>query len=101
MLQGFHYWPEACERFAIPELIGDPRFDTAEKLMANAREAAALVAQAIGSKTLEEWKVQLFGMHGQWSPVIDTLEGRATIRRRLPTATCRKCVRKPTYRSRS
>ncbi len=37
-------------------------------------EAAALVAQAIGSKTLEEWKVQLFGMHGQWSPVIDTLE---------------------------
>jgi crotonobetainyl-CoA:carnitine CoA-transferase CaiB-like acyl-CoA transferase len=74
MLQGFHYWPEACERFGIPELIGDPRFDTAEKLMANAPEAAALVAQVIGSKTLEEWKVQLFGMHGQWSPVIDTLE---------------------------
>jgi crotonobetainyl-CoA:carnitine CoA-transferase CaiB-like acyl-CoA transferase len=74
MLQGFYYWPEACERFGIPELIGDPRFDTAEKLMANAPEAAALVAQAIEGKTLEEWKQQLYGMHGQWSPVVDTLE---------------------------
>ena len=32
MLQGFHYWPEACERFGIPQYIDDPRFDTNELL---------------------------------------------------------------------
>jgi crotonobetainyl-CoA:carnitine CoA-transferase CaiB-like acyl-CoA transferase len=74
MLQGFFYWPEACERLGIPELVGDPRFDTAENLMANAPAAAELVAAAIKGKTLAEWKEQLYGMHGQWSPVLDTVD---------------------------
>jgi len=74
MLQGFFYWPEACERLGIPELVGDARFDTAEKLMANAPAAAELVAAAIKGKTLEEWKRQLYGMRGQWSPVLDTVD---------------------------
>ncbi len=74
MLQGFFYWPEACERLGIPELVGDPRFDSAEKLMANAPAAAELVGAAIKGKTLEEWKQQLYGMRGQWSPVLDTVD---------------------------
>jgi crotonobetainyl-CoA:carnitine CoA-transferase CaiB-like acyl-CoA transferase len=74
MLQGFYYWPEACERLGIPELVGDPRFDSAEKLMANAPEAAELVAAAIAGKTLAEWKERLYGMKGQWSPVLDTMD---------------------------
>ncbi len=40
MLQGFHYWPEVCERFDRMDLIGDPRFDTHEKLMENAAVGA-------------------------------------------------------------
>jgi crotonobetainyl-CoA:carnitine CoA-transferase CaiB-like acyl-CoA transferase len=74
MLQGFSYWPEACERLGIPELVGDPRFDTAEHLMANAPEAAELVAAAVAGKTIAEWKERLYGMKGQWSPVLDTLD---------------------------
>ena len=30
MLQGHYYWPEACERFGIPQYIDDPRFATNE-----------------------------------------------------------------------
>lgn len=74
MLQGFYYWPEACERLGIPELVGDPRFDSVEHLMANAPEAAELVAAAIKGKTLAEWKERLYGMKGQWSPVLDTID---------------------------
>ena len=74
MLQGFFFWPEACERLGIPELIGDPRFDTAENLMTNAPEAAELVAAAIKGKTFAEWKEQLEGMRGPWSPLLDTID---------------------------
>ncbi|MDQ1431324.1 MAG: hypothetical protein QOF40_1926 [Actinomycetota bacterium] len=74
MLQGFYYWPEACERLGIPELVDDPRFDTAENLMANAPQAAALVAEAIAGRTLVDWKERLYGMRGQWSPVLDTID---------------------------
>jgi len=74
MLQGFYYWPEACERLGVPELVGDARFDTAEALMANAPQAAELVAEAIKAKTMAEWKERLYGMKGQWSAVLDTID---------------------------
>ena len=45
MLQGFHYWPEVCERLGSTELIGDPRFDTNEMLMENAAVGAEIVAR--------------------------------------------------------
>ena len=74
MLQGHHYWPEACERFGIPQYIDDPRFATNELFIENASVGAELVAEAIKGKTLEEWKTQLRGMKGQWAPVQDTID---------------------------
>ena len=47
MLQGFHYWPDACERFGIAELVDDPRFATIERSCENAAVGAELVAAAI------------------------------------------------------
>jgi crotonobetainyl-CoA:carnitine CoA-transferase CaiB-like acyl-CoA transferase len=74
MLQGFHYWPDMCQRLELEHLVGDPRFATAELLMENAQEAAALVAEAFERRTQAEWVERLTGMPGQWSLVQDTVQ---------------------------
>ena len=75
MLQGFHYWQDACHAFGLDELIDDPRFNTAEKLMANApgrgrdrrRRAGCAHARRNGASGSS-------GMKGQWAVVQNTLE---------------------------
>jgi len=74
MLQGFHYWPEVCERLDRTDLIGDPRFDTNEHLMENAAIGADIVRQEIAKYTLAEITERLTGMRGQWAIVQDSLE---------------------------
>jgi crotonobetainyl-CoA:carnitine CoA-transferase CaiB-like acyl-CoA transferase len=73
-LQGFHYWPEACQVLGRPELVDDERFATAALLSDNAPVAAGYVAEAFKSSTLAEWKERLRGFSGQWSPVLDSIE---------------------------
>ncbi|NKQ51596.1 CoA transferase [Amycolatopsis sp. K13G38] len=74
MLQPGRYWPEFCRVVGRPELIDDPRFDSAETLMANAGEAAEIVADIISGRTKDEWTAAFAGMEGQWSVVQDTWE---------------------------
>jgi crotonobetainyl-CoA:carnitine CoA-transferase CaiB-like acyl-CoA transferase len=74
MLQGFHYWPEVCERLGRTELVTDPRFDTHERLMENAAVGAEIVRAEIAKYTLDEIKGLLTGMRGQWAIVQDSLE---------------------------
>ncbi|MEV0972410.1 CaiB/BaiF CoA transferase family protein [Microtetraspora glauca] len=74
MLQPGRYWPEFCEKVGRPELATDERFDSAEKLMANAAEAARIVAEVIGSRTKDEWVAAFDGMEGQWAVVQNTYE---------------------------
>jgi crotonobetainyl-CoA:carnitine CoA-transferase CaiB-like acyl-CoA transferase len=74
MLQGFHYWPDFCSRIGRDDLVGDPRFDSASNLMANAPEAAELIATTIGKRTLAEWTSRFEGMKGQWSIVQNTVD---------------------------
>ena len=50
MLQGHYYWPEACERFGIPQYVDDPRFATNEHFIENAPVGAELVAEAISRR---------------------------------------------------
>ena len=77
MLQPGKYWPDVCRHVGRPDLIDDPRFDTAEKLMAGADEAAALLAGEFASKTLPEWTEILGTLSGPWAPVQDTLQAGA------------------------
>ena len=44
MLQPGRYWPEFCRAVGREELATDERFDSAEKIMANALEASEIVA---------------------------------------------------------
>jgi crotonobetainyl-CoA:carnitine CoA-transferase CaiB-like acyl-CoA transferase len=74
MLQPGKYWPEFCSVVGRPDLAADERFNTTEKIMANAAEAAELVADILASRTYAEW-LQLFqGMEGQWAAVQDAWE---------------------------
>jgi crotonobetainyl-CoA:carnitine CoA-transferase CaiB-like acyl-CoA transferase len=74
MLQPGRYWPEFCAVVGRPELATDERFDTTEKLMANAEAAGRIVAEIIGSRTKDEWVEAFEGMDGQWSLVQDAWE---------------------------
>jgi crotonobetainyl-CoA:carnitine CoA-transferase CaiB-like acyl-CoA transferase len=69
MLQPGKYWPEFAKVAGRPELAADERFNTTEKIMANAPEAAEIVAEIIASRTYAEWTEKFEGMEGQWSKV--------------------------------
>ncbi|MCA9509877.1 MAG: CoA transferase [Myxococcota bacterium] len=74
MLQPFRYWPDFCAHVGHPEWVGDPRFDTVEKLMGNAAEARALVEAVLRTRTLAEWSETFATLEGQWAPVQNTVE---------------------------
>jgi crotonobetainyl-CoA:carnitine CoA-transferase CaiB-like acyl-CoA transferase len=74
MLQPGRYWPEFCRRIGREDLITDGRFATADALMGNAHEAADILQQEIGRRTLSEWKAQLADMEGQWGIAQDPWE---------------------------
>jgi crotonobetainyl-CoA:carnitine CoA-transferase CaiB-like acyl-CoA transferase len=74
MLQPGRYWADFCEHVGRPELATDERFDTAEKLMAHADEAAGIVGDILASRTKDEWIKAFEGMQGQWAVVQNTYE---------------------------
>jgi len=67
MLQPGRYWPEFCAAVGRPELASDERFDSTQKLMANAADAAEIVAEILGSRDHAEWVSILEKIEGQWS----------------------------------
>jgi crotonobetainyl-CoA:carnitine CoA-transferase CaiB-like acyl-CoA transferase len=74
MLQPGRYWPEFCRHVGRPELATDERFDSAEKLMANAKQAGEIVADILRQRTKDEWVAAFDGMEGQWAVVQNTYE---------------------------
>jgi crotonobetainyl-CoA:carnitine CoA-transferase CaiB-like acyl-CoA transferase len=74
MLQPGRYWADVCKHLDLGHLVTDERFDTAEKLMANATEAGTLVAERIASETYAYWLDRLQTLEGQWAPNQDALE---------------------------
>lgn len=71
MLQPGRYWPDFVKHVDRPELASDERFDSAETIMANADEAAEIVASILETRTKDEWVTAFDGMQGQWSVVQD------------------------------
>ena len=74
MLQPGRYWADVCRHIGREDLIDDVRFDSAEKLMANANEAGALVAAAIEAKPYAYWIEKFATLEGQWARVQSPLE---------------------------
>ena len=62
--------PLIADTFAhlgLDHCIADPRFATVEPLMENAKDAHALVSEAIAGKTFAYWSQHLKTMRGQWA----------------------------------
>src|SRR3984957_8363731 len=74
MLQPTRYWSSVCRLFGLDAAAEDERFDSLESLAANADEATALLADAIGSRTFDDCTRLLSLLRGQWSPVQDAWE---------------------------
>ncbi|MDG2028781.1 MAG: CoA transferase [Acidimicrobiales bacterium] len=74
MLQPGKYWEEACRHLGLDHLIADERFDSVEKLMANAKEARAIIREEIATQPLAHWVDRLEGLDGQWAIVQDTVQ---------------------------
>ncbi|MEB3070697.1 CaiB/BaiF CoA transferase family protein [[Mycobacterium] vasticus] len=74
MLQPGRYWQELCKLAERADLVSDERFNSVEKIMANAAEAAEIVAQIIEARPLDEWVQILSRGEGQWSVVQDAWE---------------------------
>ncbi|MFG2937054.1 CaiB/BaiF CoA transferase family protein [Streptomyces sp. NPDC048282] len=74
MLQPGRYWAEFCKLAGREELGADERFDSTEKLMANAAEAAEIVAGLIASRPCAQWVEILSRGEGQWSAVQNSWE---------------------------
>jgi crotonobetainyl-CoA:carnitine CoA-transferase CaiB-like acyl-CoA transferase len=74
MLQAARYWSDFCDHLGRPELAADPRFDSVEKLGANASEAVTILQEEFKSRTLAEWSERFQTLEGQWAPVQNTLE---------------------------
>lgn len=73
MLQPGRYWADFCRHIDQPELIDDERFNDADKLMQNSREAAALIAPVIEAQTFAYWCEKFATLEGQWAPVQDSI----------------------------
>ena len=71
MLQPGRYWPVFCQLTGHPELAEDERFNTVEKLMANAPAAGELVAAIVAERPFDEWPALLDRIGGQWATVQD------------------------------
>lgn len=74
MLQPGRYWPEVCRCLDRSDLIDDPRFSTAEHLIANAPVAGAIIRGEIESRTLGQLRKAFEDMDAPWSVVQNSLE---------------------------
>ncbi len=74
MLQPFRFWADFVRHIDRPDLIDDPRFGTAEELIANAVAAVDLIGAEMAKRTFAEWCERLATLEGQWAPVQDSVD---------------------------
>ena len=56
MLVPGRYWPRFCRAIGIEQYIDDPRFNTFDGRYEHRQEIVGIIARAIMSKTLDEWR---------------------------------------------
>lgn len=62
------YIEDVFSHLGVPEMAQDPRFATAEAIMANTPAAFEVVRQAIAAQPHAFWMGRLKTMRGQWAP---------------------------------
>lgn len=74
MLQPGPLIRDTFAHLGIPEVADDPRFATAEALLANTEAAGALIEQAFASRPGTYWREHLKSMKGPWAEFRSTLD---------------------------
>jgi crotonobetainyl-CoA:carnitine CoA-transferase CaiB-like acyl-CoA transferase len=74
MMQPGRYWVDVCKHIERPDLLENPLFDSAEKLMENADAAAEIIAGEIVTRSYAHWLDRFATLEGQWAPVQDSVE---------------------------
>jgi crotonobetainyl-CoA:carnitine CoA-transferase CaiB-like acyl-CoA transferase len=74
MLQPGRYWADTCRHLGREDLIDDPRFDSVDKIMANAVEGGEIVQAEIAKRPLAEWRERFRTLEGQWSVAQNSVE---------------------------
>jgi crotonobetainyl-CoA:carnitine CoA-transferase CaiB-like acyl-CoA transferase len=74
MMQPGRYWSDFCKHIDRPELAGDPRFDSAEKLIENYEPAAELISAVLVTRPFAYWCERFATLEGQWAPIHDSVE---------------------------
>ena len=74
LLQAGRYWADFCRHIDRPDLIDDERFNTAEKIIANAPEGGRIVRDEIIKRTFAEWIERFATLEGQWTIVQDSVQ---------------------------
>lgn len=64
-------WPRLCRALGHPEWIDDPQYDTLAKRVANRDAIHGLVADAIASKSSDEWDERFAAERVPFAPVND------------------------------
>jgi crotonobetainyl-CoA:carnitine CoA-transferase CaiB-like acyl-CoA transferase len=55
-----HFWRALCEKISLPELAGDPRYDSVRKRSQHAAEIVPRLREALQARSAKEWEA-LFG----------------------------------------
>lgn len=74
MMQPGKFWADVCRHVDRPELAEDPRFATAEDLVAHTGEAVKILREVLAGRTLAEWTERFATLAGPWAPVQDSLQ---------------------------
>jgi crotonobetainyl-CoA:carnitine CoA-transferase CaiB-like acyl-CoA transferase len=68
------YLEDTWAHLGRPELMQDPRFNTAEALMENWVEGSVEVTRAIASQPMSYWRERFATLRGQWAPYQTLME---------------------------
>jgi crotonobetainyl-CoA:carnitine CoA-transferase CaiB-like acyl-CoA transferase len=74
MMQPGRYWADFCRHVGREDLVDDPRFDTVDKIMANAEVAAEILQDEVRKRPFAEWVERFHTLEGQWSPAQNSVE---------------------------
>ncbi len=65
---------DTFEHIGRPDCASDPRFADVLSLMKHAKEASAIVVEAIAKQPFAYWREHLKTLKGQWAPILTLLE---------------------------
>jgi crotonobetainyl-CoA:carnitine CoA-transferase CaiB-like acyl-CoA transferase len=74
MLSPDRSWPQLCELLGRPDLAADPRFVDIEARREHARACVEELDAVFATRSLDQWRLALEDLEGEWAPVQTPLE---------------------------